>query len=216
MKKILLVLIMFSAATLVHAQLANTKWKTVVNIDGPVNVIFDFKKDTLSLYTVSDSTVIETMTYTSDGSSITIVKVDGQSDCDDAPAKYRFRLEKNFLYLKMIADDCDDRSNVIDTTRWIRLKVPVEVKVNETILKQYAGVYQADASHPITVTYENGKLYAEGPNNNLPKSPLIPESNTKFFIKIAAIEWDFVKDAKGKVIKLISHEEKDYELKKVK
>jgi hypothetical protein len=63
---------------------------------------------------------------------------------------------------------------------------------------------------------ENGKLMIEGPGVQLPKVPLISESETRFFIKVAGVEIDFIKDAKGKTTSLISHEQQDYELKKVK
>ena len=199
------------------AQLDNTRWKATLIIDEPVNVIFDFKKDILSLYTVADSTMIETMNYTKDDTSFTLTKIDGQSDCDNStPGKYRFKIKNGKIEIKMISDDCYDRSSVIDNTTWTKWKEPVEVKVNDAVLKQYVGVYELDDAHPISVTFEGGRLYAEGPNNGLPKSPLIAESNTKFFLRIAGVEWDFIKDANGNVVKLISHEEKDYELKKIK
>lgn len=99
---------------------------------------------------------------------------------------------------------------------WKKWKDYPGIKIDESILKQYVGVYEVDEAHPINITVENGTLYAEGPNNGLPKSPFIAITEAKFFLRIAAVEMDFVKDAKGNVIKLISHEEKDYELKKVK
>ena len=166
MKKISFLLLAFAVSASTFAQLENTKWKSTVTIDGPVNVIFDFKKTTVDLY--------------------------------------------------RIADNCNDRSSVLDGTEWKAWKEYIPAKVADAILKQYVGVYQLDAAHPITLTLDNNILYAEGPNNNLPKSPLTPVSETKFFLRIAGVEWDFIKDSNGKVIKLISHEEKDYELKKIK
>jgi hypothetical protein len=169
------------------------------------------------LYKVADSAMIETMVYTIEGTSFTLRKIDGQSDCDNnTPGKYRFTIRNKTLYLKKIADNCDDRSSVIDSTEWIKWNDHHEVKVNEAVLKQYIGIYQLDSAHPITITFDNGRLYAEGQNNNLPKSPLVALSKTKFFLKVAGAEWDFIKAANGKVVKLISHEGKDYELKKVK
>jgi hypothetical protein len=217
MKKIMSLFTFSILASSLFAQLENTKWKATLIITEPVNVLFDFKKDVLSLYTVADSTMIETMSYAKDDTSFTLTRIDGQSDCDNStPGKYRYKIKNDKIEIKMISDDCDDRSSVIDNTTWTKWKEPVEVKVDEAILKQYAGVYELDNAHPITVTFEGGRLYAEGPNNGLPKSPLLAESNTKFFLRIAGVEWDFVKDANGNIVKLISHEEKDYELKKVK
>ena len=217
MKKIMFFFAFSIFSSSLFAQLDNTRWKATLIIDEPVNVIFDFKKDILSLYTVADSTMIETMNYTKDDTSFTLTKIDGQSDCDNStPGKYRFKIKNGKMEIKMISDGCYDRSSVIDNTTWAKWKEPVEVKVNDAVLKQYVGVYELDDAHPISVTFEDGRLYAEGPNNGLPKSPLIAESNTKFFLRIAGVEWDFIKDVNGNVVKLISHEEKDYELKKIK
>ncbi|MEP7319808.1 MAG: DUF3471 domain-containing protein, partial [Panacibacter sp.] len=217
MKKITVLLSAFVFMASAFAQLENTKWKSTITIDGPVNVIFHFKKTTVDLYRIADNSLIESMSYTHNDTSFTLKKISGQSDCDDAiPGKYRYVLMPKTLLLKVITDNCGDRSSVIDKTQWSAWKDPVEVKVSDAVLKQYAGTYQMDAQHPIILTLENGILYAEGPNNQLPKSPLIPESNTQFFLRIAGIRWDFIKDTKGNVTTLISHEAKDYELKKVK
>lgn len=217
MKKIMSLLTFLILSAPLFAQLENTRWKAKLIINEPINVIFNFKKDTLLVYTLADSTMIETMNYTKDDTSFTLKKIDGQSDCDNStPGKYRFKIKNDSIKIKMITDDCYDRSSVIDNTTWIKWKEPVEAKVADDILQQYTGVYALDAAHPITITFENGHLYAEGPNNGLPKSTLIAESNTKFFLRIAGVEWDFIKDANGNVVKLISHEEKDYELKKIK
>lgn len=186
----------------VHAQLAGTKWNTHINAGDIINTILDFKKDTCELYTVADSTMIETMTYSIKDSILTLHKVEGQSDCDaGTPATYKFRLNNNALSLIMVSDDCSDRSSAIDNTKWVPWTVPAEVKLDDAVLQQYVGTYQLDAAHPIMVTLDNHILYVEGPNNNLPKSPLTPVSNSRFFIRIAGVYWDFVKDAQGKVIK---------------
>jgi len=217
MKKIVVILIIAFTPALVFAQLENTRWKATLVIENPANTILDFKKDTVSLYTIADSTLIEIMTYTLDDTTLNLLKIDGQSDCDNStPGKYRYELKDDHLYLTMIDDNCSDRSSVINNTKWSKWKDHPEVKVNEAILKQYTGVYELDDAHPINITLENGSLYAEGPNNNLPKSPFTPESETKFFLKIAGVEMDFIKDDNGNVVKLISHEDKDYELRKVK
>jgi hypothetical protein len=217
MKKILFLLASSILTSSLFAQLENTRWKSKIVIDNPVNVILDFKKNTVSLYNLADSGIIETMSYTADNTSFTLLKIEGQSDCDNStPGKYSFKINKDSMYMKKISDDCYDRYSVIDNTGWRKWKEHPDVKIDQAILKQYAGVYQLDAAHPITVTFENGHLYIEGPNNGLPKSQLTAESSKRFYLRIADAEFDFVKDTNGNVIKLISHEEKDYELKKVK
>jgi hypothetical protein len=157
------------------------------------------------------------MTYTVKDSVITFKKVGGESDCDEATiGAYTFYVKDNALYFHLKSDDCDDRSGVLDNTRWVPWVIPAEVKLPDAVLQQYAGTYQLDDAHPIYITVEGGRLQAEGPNNGLPKSPLYAQTETRFYIRVADVVWDFVKDAGGKVTSVISHEEKDYELKKVK
>lgn len=217
MKKTILVLLTIFMGACLHAQLTNTQWKTRIDINGPVGVILDFKKDTCSLYTIADSTIIETMTYTIKDSVFTLHKIEGQSECDNStPGVYKFVLQANKLALHMVSDNCDDRVSAIDNTNWQPWAVPMEVKVDEAVLKQYTGTYQLDAEHPINITLDAGRLWADGPNNGLPKTPLIAEGNDRFFIRLAGVHFDFVRDAQGKVVQMISHEEKDYTLQKVK
>ena len=217
MKKITFFLLVSILSCSIRAQLSNTRWKGTIKGDNPRNVILDFKKEGVSVYTVSDSEMVETMTYTMNDTSFTLKKIEGQSDCDNNTlGTYRFRKSKDSMFVKMISDACDDRSSALNETKWIKWKDHPEIKLSEFDLKQYVGEYEFDAQHHIFITYENGSLYIEGPNNNLPKSRIYPETETKFFVKVAGVELDFVKDAHGKVVKFISHEEKDYELKKVK
>lgn len=210
---LLLIMISFSLA----AQIQNTKWKATIHGDNPRNVIMDFHKDSVSLFAISDGSLVESMTYSVKDGVISLLKIDGQSDCDNVGVgKYRFRIENGLMYLKLLSDPCPDRSSAIDSTKWFRWKNHPEVKVSASVLKQYVGEYEFDAGHHLLITLENGRLQIEGPNSNLPKSPLYPESDTRFFLKVAGVELDFVKNSKGEVVKMISHEENDYELKKIK
>lgn len=217
MKKIILVFLCLLSYIFMQAQLRGTKWRATIKGDNPRNVIIDFKDNTMDVYAVFDSAMIETMTYTVDGQSFSVKKIDGQSDCDNTvTGKYKFRIVKDSMYVSVLSDPCNDRSTALNATKWIKWKNHREVKLGESVLKQYVGVYELDAGHRIYITLENGRLQMEGPDNNLPKSPLIAEGNNRFFIKIAGVELDFIKDVNGKVIKIISYEEKNYELKKVK
>jgi hypothetical protein len=217
MKKVIILLLLSLPSFSLLAQLGNSRWKGTIRGDEPRNVILDFHKDSLSVYTISDSSMVETMTYSAKDGVLALKKIEGQSDCDNSViGKYGFEIKGDIMYVKLLEDPCNDRSFALDTTKWFRWKDHPEVKVNESVLKQYVGEYEFDAGHHIIITLENGRLQAEGPNNNLPKSTLYAESDSKFFLKIAGVEIDFVKNSKGEVIKLISHENEDYELKKIK
>jgi len=217
MKKLTIILFLSLVSFTLLAQLSHSSWQGTVRGDNPRNAILNFRKDTLLLFAVSDSSLIESMTYSIKDMVLTLQKIEGQSDCDNSTiGKYKLSINGGTLIVKMISDPCADRSTALDSTKWRKWKEHPEVHVDEAILRQYTGEYEFDAGHHIFITLEKGYLQAEGPNNNLPKSSLYPESKTKFFLKIAGIEIDFAKNDKGEVTKMISHEEQDHELKKIR
>jgi hypothetical protein len=217
MKKTILLLVAAIISTVAFSQLKNSRWKGTVKGDNPRNVILDFRKDTVLLYTVSVSEMVERMTFTSDNATFTVKKIDGQSDCDNgSPGIYNYSMQNGKMLITLSKDQCADRYTALDSTKWMKWKDHPAVQVSEAILKEYTGVYEFNHQHQLFVTLEKGVLHIEGPNNNLPKSPLSPESKTRFFLKIAGVELDFVKDASGKVVKMISHEEEDHDLKKIR
>lgn len=121
MKKLLLLVSVFFFLHTVHAQLTNTKWKGVLKIDnGPVNVVFNFKKDSLIVTNTDDGSIIETMTYTKTKSSFTLSKVYGQSDCDATKGTYKYIIKQNKLTLTKLDDPCYDRSSVIDNVTFTK------------------------------------------------------------------------------------------------
>jgi len=217
MRSFSLVAAIFLSISATKAQLANTTWQGLIKGDAPRRVLLEFKKDSLNMLSVGDSTLQEKMMCAISGNSLLLFKVNGVSDCDNTtPGNYQFEIKKDSLFISLISDKCDDRSSAINGTKFIRWRKHIDIKVDQSILKQYTGEYALNDQHRFIITLENGRLYMEGPNDNLPKSPLYPQSNTRFFLPVAGVEFDFVKDSNGKVTKFISHEEKDYELKKIK
>ena len=216
MKPILFLSSTLLLITTLNAQIENTRWKTILHIPNPTGAILDFKKGKATVYTVADSSIIETMSYTKKGNVVTLTKISGQSDCNGGSSgQYSFIVNGDNMICKLVKDDCEDRYTSIQNTKWTKWKIYAGIKLSESVLKSYAGTYQLDAAHYIIISLDKGVLYATGPNSQLPKSPMTAISNSTFFLRIAGVKMDFVKDAGGKVVKLISHEEKDYELKKV-
>ena len=122
MKNISLAIIAIFALASTSAQLKNTRWNTTLEINGSVNTMIDFGKDTALVYTVADSAMIEKMTYTSTDTSFILMKIEGQSQCDNIPGKYGFTIKDNNLSMKLLKDECNDRSNVLENTIWTRWK----------------------------------------------------------------------------------------------
>ena len=114
MKKVIYMLLISFIAVNTHAQLANSKWKTTLQLDEPVDVIFSFTADTLDVTNAGDNSDIEAMKYNLQDTILTLHKLYGQSQCDtSSTGTYSYRVNGNELWLKLISDNCDDRSNVI-------------------------------------------------------------------------------------------------------
>lgn len=118
MKKIILLLCIVIVAVSANAQLAKTKWKGTLQLDNPIEVVFDFGKDSLSVYTVADNSALETMTFTDSNNVLIIKKVYGQSDCNEVEGKYKYEIKGEELVLTLVADDCTGRSQVLNNTKW--------------------------------------------------------------------------------------------------
>lgn len=115
-------LLFVTASIPLLAQLSNSRWKGTLRGDNPQNVILDFRKDTAIVYTVSDSSHVETMIYSVKDMVLTLHKIDGISDCDNStPGKYRIGIGKDTLYLKLLDDPCSDRSSAIDAVKWTKI-----------------------------------------------------------------------------------------------
>src|SRR6478736_4633395 len=94
MKKIVFILLSTIALTPAFSQLKNTKWEGAIKGDNPRDGMLDFKKDTLIFYALPSNEIVETMTYSISGSTFTIKKIAGQSDCDGSTAgKYGFEIK---------------------------------------------------------------------------------------------------------------------------
>jgi CubicO group peptidase (beta-lactamase class C family) len=79
-----------------------------------------------------------------------------------------------------------------------------EVAVNPTIYDGYAGDYELTPNLTITISREGDKLMAQATGQ--PKLQLFAESQTKFFVKEAPIQIEFVVDATGKATSLFVYQ----------
>jgi len=105
----------------IKAQLANSKWKGVLKLDNPVNVTFDFGKDTLTVVNLDDNSVIETMIYTATSSAFTLTKISGQSDCESsATGKYKYQIKDNSLLMTVDEDTCNDRAYYLNNLQLMK------------------------------------------------------------------------------------------------
>lgn len=110
---LLVTLLVFNA----KAQLSNTKWKGTLNINGGMDVSFNFSNDTLDVSSTESGESLEMMKYTTTDSLLTLVKLYGQSQCDTTAGKYKYVIAGNEMTISVISDDCLDRSGAIGTMK---------------------------------------------------------------------------------------------------
>ena len=88
---------------------------------------------------------------------------------------------------------------------WNKTNKPVpvqtEIKVDEKILDAYLGEYEVTPEFSFSVTKEQNRLFIQATGQD--KFEIFAETETKFFSKIDDAQFEFVKDASGKVTKAI-------------
>lgn len=117
MKKCFALLFVNFIAFNLQAQLSNTQWKGTLNIQGGMDVVFNFTNDTLDVTSPQSGQSIETMKYSLTDSVLSIQKIYGNSQCDTATGNYKYAVKDNQLTLILIKDDCYDRANAIGTMK---------------------------------------------------------------------------------------------------
>ncbi|HSO76194.1 MAG TPA: serine hydrolase [Blastocatellia bacterium] len=88
-----------------------------------------------------------------------------------------------------------------------------EVAVDPKVLRDYAGQYELRPEFVLNITVEADKLWVQPTGQR--KAELFPESEAEFFFKVVDAQVTFVKDAAGKVTRLVLHQGGDHEAKKI-
>jgi hypothetical protein len=82
------------------------------------------------------------------------------------------------------------------------VKVPerAAIKIDPKILDAYVGEYEVMPGRAMIVTREGDNLLVS--SRGIPGAPVYPESETKFFFKVADVQITFIRDEKGEVNEL--------------
>lgn len=89
--------------------LIQTKWRGVILVPTPIDGLFEFKKDSLLLY--SNDRIVETMSYEIKSDTLLLKKLSGASPCNDEIGKYKYEVKDDLLTLTVLKDDCATRSS---------------------------------------------------------------------------------------------------------
>ena len=122
MRNFLLILVFFtclSADTTTENELENTTWKGTFYVPNATEGLFVFKQDTVMVM-VNDY-AMETMKFSTTGDTLSLKKISGDSSCGMDEALYQYTVSNNTLKLKMLKDDCPDRSSGIGTDGYVKL-----------------------------------------------------------------------------------------------
>jgi len=116
----LLILLAFFSFSL-HAQLSQTKWKTTLQLENATEVYFDFSRDSLKVFVVADSSLLESNIYTAKEGELSILKVSGISNCEGITGKYKFEIKNDQMVLTLMSDPCTDRAEVLEKVVFTRI-----------------------------------------------------------------------------------------------
>ena len=112
MKPFIIIAAFFMLTITANAQLINTNWKGTIMAPSEVNVVLQFKKDTLNIVVAGTGNVIESMKYSVKDDVITINKIAGGSPCsNDVTATIKYAVKDTTLILVPLSDPCDERKN---------------------------------------------------------------------------------------------------------
>ena len=80
----------------------------------------------------------------------------------------------------------------------------VAITVAPETLRRYPGEYVLAPTFSLTITFENGALFAQATGQE--KLPIYAESETKFFLRAADAQLTFTSDSTGAVTGVILHQ----------
>jgi CubicO group peptidase (beta-lactamase class C family) len=83
-------------------------------------------------------------------------------------------------------------------------KEKIVMAVDSAVLKQYTGEYELAPNFILTITLEEGKFMVQATGQG--KAELFAEKENFFFLKVADIQVEFIKNVDGKTDKLILHQ----------
>ncbi len=107
----------------VNAQLTNSRWIGEINSTHPKSVIFDFKTDTVSVFILPDTVLLETLSFKIENNILLIKKISGSSPCDVTMiGKYNYEMKADEMVLTLVDDPCPARAGLINKESYVQLK----------------------------------------------------------------------------------------------
>lgn len=83
--------------------------------------------------------------------------------------------------------------------------LPVVAKIDTSVYREYAGEYEFTPDFLITISTEDGQLFAQATGQN--RFEIFPSSEAKFFLKVVDAQLSFKRNAAGKVDTVVLHQD---------
>lgn len=92
--------------------LAGTAWVGIASIPEPVEIVLQFKQDTVFMFVKGSKQLAETMHYTQKGNNqYTWQKISGGSPCDtQTPGTWAYKIKKDEIMFTPVDDPCPGRT----------------------------------------------------------------------------------------------------------
>lgn len=87
------------------------------------------------------------------------------------------------------------------------------IELDPAVYDKYVGEYEVRPGAVITITREGDRLYGQATGN--PRAELFPASETRFFLRVAEAEIEFILDDSGKVTELVLYSDKEQRAKRI-
>ena len=94
-----------------------------------------------------------------------------------------------------------------------RMKERVIAKVDPSIYDAYVGEYEVAPGLILTVTREGDKLFSQSPGQ--PRSEMLPESETSFFLRDIDAQFTFVREG-GQIVRVVIRRGREFQARKIK
>jgi hypothetical protein len=93
------------------------------------------------------------------------------------------------------------------------MKERVIAKVDPSIYDAYVGEYEVAPGLILTVTREGDKLFSQSPGQ--PRSEMLPESETSFFLRDIDAQFTFVREGR-QIVRVVIRRGREFQARKIK
>jgi CubicO group peptidase (beta-lactamase class C family) len=143
------------------------------------------------------------------GNSDEIVWKDGMTGGYACFAGFSMPLRSGTVVLSNTANGVNDIGLSLTNPAYKIAQYPPEVTVDHAVLAAYQGVYRMNPKFALAIRADAGRLFVRGTGQ--PEFELFAESDNRFFMRFVDAQGTFLRDAEGRVDRLLWHQGGRYE-----